>query len=229
MTNIQKRLFSMQDDEYREFNSKLIPTVDERRVIGVRIPHIRKYAKELFKSGQYAEFIKNLPHEYFEEDNLHAFILEQITDYDELIFQLDRFLPFVDNWATCDSMNLKALGKYPEKTKQNALRWINSDDEYAVRYGILLLMKYFLGENFTPDVLETVAAVRRDRYYINMMISWFFATALAKQYESAIVYISECRLSTWCHNKTIQKATESFRITAEQKENLKAHKKTPTH
>lgn len=217
MTDIQKILFSLQDKKYRDFNAKLIPTVDKSTVIGVRIPDLRKYAKELHKNGQGADFIKKLPHKYFEENNLHAFLIEKITDFDSVVNELDRFLPYVDNWATCDSMNPKVLAQYPEKTKEQALRWICSEHTYTVRYGIGLLMRYFLDDNFTTDILETVATIRSDEYYVNMMIAWFFATVLAKQYDAAIPYITEYRLDKWCHNKTIRKAIESYRITDDQK------------
>lgn len=229
MTEVQKKLFSLRDEEYREFNSGLIPTVDKARIIGVRIPEVRKYAKELYRNGQGREFIKNLPHEYFEEDNLHAFILEQFTDIDELISELDKFLPFVDNWATCDSMNPKLFKKYPEIVKKNAIRWINSDDTYAIRYGILLLMKHFLDDNFSCEIADIVAEIKSEEYYVNMMTAWFFATALSKQYDSILPYIMEYRLSEWCHNKAIQKATESNCIAPEQKTELRQYKKTPTH
>ena len=229
MTEIQKKLFSLRDEEYREFNSKLIPTVNKDRVIGVRIPEVRKYAKELYGNGQGREFIKNLPHGYFEEDNLHAFILEQITDVDELISQLDKFLPYVDTWATCDSMNPKVFAKYPEVVMKNAVRWINSDDTYSIRYGILLLMKHFLGDNFSCEIADIVAEIKSEEYYVNMMIAWFFATALSKQYDRILPYIKNDKLGLWCHNKTIQKAIESNCLTPEQKTELRRYKKTPTH
>lgn len=221
MTEIQKMLFALQDEKYRDFNAKLIPTVDKSTVIGVRTPDLRKLANELWKSGQGSQFIKNLPHKYYEENNLHAFLLEKITDFDEAVKELIKFLPFVDNWGTCDSMNPKVFAKYPEKTKAQALEWINSTHTYTVRYGIGLLMRYFLDESFTPDVLETVAKIKSEEYYINMMIAWFFATALTKQYDATLPYITEQKLSKWCHNKTIQKAVESYRIPTETKEYLK--------
>ncbi len=227
MTEIQKTLFTMSDEKYRDFNAKLIPTVDKSTVIGVRTPDLRKLAKELLKNGQGREFIKNLPHKYYEENNLHAFLLEKITDFDEAVKELDKFLPFVDNWATCDSMNPKVFAKYPERTKQQALLWVNSEHTYTVRYGIGLLMRYFLDDNFTLDVLEAVAAIRSDEYYINMMIAWFFATALAKQYDSAVKYIENNSLDKWVHNKTIQKAVESYRIADETKKYLRTLKKLP--
>lgn len=229
MTEIQIKLFQLQDEKYRDFNAKLIPTVNKSTVIGVRTPDLRKFANELLKNGQGSEFIINLPHKYYEENNLHAFLLEKITDFNILVKELDRFLPFVDNWATCDSMNPKVFAKYPEKTKKQALLWIKSKHTYTVRYGIGLLMRYFLDENFTEDVLQTVAAVKSDEYYINMMIAWFFATALAKQYNSTVLYLYNNNLDKWIHNKTIQKAVESYRIPDETKKHLRTLKKTPVN
>ena len=229
MMYIKRRMFALADENYRGFNSKLIPTVDKSTVIGIRIPALRKLARELWKNGYGYEFMQNLPHEYFEENNLHAFLIEKIADFNTVVTELDRFLPFVDNWATCDSMNPKVFAKYPEKTKIQAEKWIKSDHVYTRRYGIGLLMRHFLDENFSPDVLEIVASIRSDEYYVNMMIAWFFATALAKKYDYALTYITENKLSDWCHNKTIQKAVESYRITDEQKVKLKTYKKTPTH
>lgn len=226
--DIKRILFALADENYRGFNATLIPTVDKSTIIGVRIPVLRKLANELHKSGYGFEFIRQLPHDYFEENNLHAFIIEKITDFDKAVEELDKFLPYVNNWATCDSMNPKVFGKYPEKTKIQALKWIESDHVYTVRFGIGLLMRHFLEENFSGDVLETVASITSDEYYVNMMIAWFFATALAKQYDSTLPYITENKLSNWCHNKTIQKAVESYRITDEQKRMLKSYKKTPT-
>lgn len=224
MTDIQKKLFALRDEEYRDFNAKLLPTVPKETVIGVRTPQLRKLAKELLKDGTGHEFIKVLPHEYYEENNLHGFLIEMIKEYDELLSQLDRFLPFVDNWATCDTMKPKLLGKYPEKTKAKAIDWINTDDVYTIRYGIGVLMTYFLDDNFSPDVLGIVADIKSEEYYVNMMIAWFFATALAKQYDATLPYITEHRLSLWCNNKTIQKAVESYRISDEQKKYLKEYK-----
>ena len=224
MTEIQTRLFELRDEKYRDFNAKLIPNVDKSTVIGVRTPDLRRLASELWKSGEGREFIKILPHDYYEENNLHAFIIEKIKDFDELIAELERFLPFVDNWATCDGLKPKVLAKYPERTKAKALEWISSLKTYTVRYGIGVLMVHFLDDNFTPDILKTVANVRSEEYYVNMMIAWFFATALAKQYEATLPYITEHRLSPWCNNKTIQKAVESYRITDEQKAFLREYK-----
>ncbi len=221
MENIQKELLSMADGEYKEFSAKLMPTVCKDKVIGIRIPVLRKFAKTL---TDYEDFLQNLPHKYFEEDNLHAFLIEREKDFDRCIEKLDAFLPFVDNWATCDSMKPKVLKKEPEKLLLHINRWINSKDIYAVRYGINLLMSFYLDDNFDEKYLKLVADVKFDEYYINMMRAWFFATALAKQYEKALPYIEEKLLDKWTHNKTIQKAVESFRITKEQKAYLKTLK-----
>ena len=221
MENIQKELLSMADGEYKEFSAKLMPTVCKDKVIGIRIPVLRKFAKTL---TDYEDFLQNLPHKYFEEDNLHAFLIEREKDFDRCIEKLDAFLPFVDNWATCDSMKPKVLKKEPEKLLAHINRWINSNDVYAVRYGINLLMSFYLDDNFDEKYLKLVADVKTDEYYINMMRAWFFATALAKQYDKTLPYIEEKVLDKWTHNKTIQKAVESFRITKEQKAYLKTLK-----
>ena len=211
----------MADGEYKEFSAKLMPTVCKDKVIGIRIPVLRKFAKTL---TDYEDFLQNLPHKYFEEDNLHAFLMEREKDFDRCIEKLDAFLPFVDNWATCDSMKPKVLKKEPEKLLAHINRWINSNDVYAVRYGINLLMSFYLDDNFDEKYLKLVADVKTDEYYINMMRAWFFATALAKQYDKTLPYIEEKVLDKWTHNKTIQKAVESFRITKEQKAYLKTLK-----
>ena len=221
MDNIQKELLSMADGEYKEFSAKLMPTVCKDKVIGIRIPVLRKFAKTL---TDYEDFLQNLPHKYFEEDNLHAFLIEREKDFDRCIEKLDAFLPFVDNWATCDSMKPKVLKKEPEKLLLHINRWINSKEVYAVRYGINLLMSFYLDDNFDAKYLRLVADIKSDEYYINMMRAWYFATALAKQYEKALPYIEEKLLDKWTHNKTIQKAVESFRITKEQKIYLKTLK-----
>ena len=218
MTEIQKDLYKMEDKKYCEFNSKLIPTVDKSRIIGIRIPCLRKYAKSL---ENYNGFFNELPHKYFEEDNLHAFLIEREKDFDECIRLLDNFLPYVDNWATCDSMKPAVLKKEPERLLEHIKKWIASEHIYAVRYGINLLMSFYLDEKFSPEYHGLVAAISSDEYYINMMRAWYFATALAKQYEYTLPYIEKNMLDLWTHNKTITKATESFRVGEEQKSYLK--------
>ncbi len=224
--NIPAKLFELQDLAYKEFHSKLMPTINPDVIIGVRTPHLRKLAKELLKTEPdvVKAFMTNLPHTYYEENNLHAFLLESIKDYNECIKALDVFLPYVDNWATCDSMSPKVFGKYPEELFFQITVWLKSDHTYTVRYAIGLLMRYYLDEQFEEKHLELVAGISSEEYYINMMRAWYFATALAKQYESALPWLTDKRLDMWTHNKTIQKAVESYRITKEQKNYLKSLK-----
>ena len=224
MTDLQKRLFKMQDLKYRDFHSKLMPNVPYDAVIGVRVPELRKFSKEFAKTEESRAFIKQLPHKYYEENNIHAFVLEQIRDYDTAIMETEKFLPYIDNWATCDMFLPKAFKRNTDKLILKINEWIKSDDTYTVRYAIGLLLKLYLDEGFRAEYLQTVAAVRSDEYYVNMMIAWYFATALAKQYDVTISYIIEKRLDTWTHNKAIQKAIESNRISKETKEYLKGFK-----
>ena len=219
---IKEELFSMGESGYRDFSASLIPTVDKGRVIGIRIPVLRKYAKSL---DCYEDFLADLPHEYFEEDNLHAFLIERERDFDKCIKLLNTFLPYVDNWATCDSMKPKVLKNVPEKLLVHIRGWIMSSDVYAVRYAINLLMSFYLDEAFDKSYLELVSSVKSDEYYINMMRAWYFATALAMQYDSAIRFIENQMLDLWTHNKTIQKAIESCRITDTQKAYLRKLKR----
>ncbi len=223
--DIQKQLFELQDLAFRDFNAKLIPNIDRKTVIGVRTPQLKVLAKELYKSGEYAPFLRALPHQYFEENQLHAFILSQIPDFETATDELERFLPYVDNWATCDQLVLKAIAKRPERMLDKIEVWLASDRVYTVRFAIGLLMRYFLDGRFSAEYLEKVAAVRSDEYYINMMIAWYFATALAKQYDAALPYFQEKCLSQWTHNKAIQKARESYRVTDAHKAELKGLKR----
>ena len=224
---IKSELLILQDKSYKEFHSKLMPTINLDCIIGIRVPVLRNYVKTLFNENSLQElnsFLKNLPHEFYEENNIHAFLIEKITNFEECISYIDEFLPFVDNWATCDMMNPKIFKKYPDKLLKKIYQWINSDSVYTVRFGIGMLMRFFLDENFETKYLDLVSSVKSDEYYINMMRAWFFATALAKQYEQTFIYIKNYSLDKWTHNKTIQKANESFRITKEQKEQLKKYK-----
>lgn len=225
---IQKELFEMQDLKYRDFHSKLMPTVDKEKVIGVRIPQLRKYASSFLKLSsreEINEFMHTLPHQYYEEDNLHAFIIEKIKDYEECINALNAFLPYIDNWATCDMMNPKVLKKEPERLLEQVKVWMKAKETYVVRFAMGCLMNYYLEENFTTECADLVAEVQSEEYYIQMMQAWYFATALAKQYDAVLPYLLEHRLSMWVHNKTIQKAVESYRITTEQKDYLKTLKR----
>lgn len=228
MRNIENKvvesLFSMQDLEYKRFHAKLIPNVDEELVIGVRTPVLRKFAKDFAKTDEAKEFIQILPHKYYEENNLHGFILEQIKDYDECIAEVERFLPYVDNWATCDLMSPKIFQKNLPKLLEKIKVWIKSDDTYTIRFAIEMLMKYFLDDTFDILYPEMVAKVKSDEYYVNMMIAWYFATALAKQYDSILPFIENKKLEKWTHNKAIQKAVESRRIAQEQKDYLRTLK-----
>ena len=221
---IVKRLFELQDKEYKEFHSKLMPTVDPENIIGVRTPALRKLAAELWKEGAANDFMAQLPHHYYEENNLHGFFIEKIKDYNEAVAELDKFLSYVDNWATCDLISPKVFKKHPEELFMKIKEWIKSDDTYTVRFGLGMLMSHFLDEHFTPEVLDLAASVRSEEYYINMMIAWFFATALTKQYDSAVRYIEEKKLDVWTHNKAIQKAVESYRVPADTKAYLKTLK-----
>ena len=221
---ISEHLFELQDTEYRDFQSKLIPTVDAKCFIGVRTPDLRKYASALAKQEDITVFLNSLPHKYFDENQLHAFIISGMKDYDRCIEELNRFLPYVDNWATCDQMSPKVFKKHRAELSDQISVWIESDHTYTVRFGIGMLMEHYLDEDFDPKYPAMAAAIRSEEYYINMMIAWYFATALAKQYETILPFIEERRLDAWTHNKSIQKAVESNRITAEQKAYLKTLK-----
>ena len=222
---IRKELFLLRDEKYGEFQAKLIPNADPETVIGVRTPALRKYAKELIRREDVSGFLDALPHEYFDENQLHAFLISEMKDYEHCIREVERFLPYVDNWATCDQMSPKVFKKHRSELLLRIREWIRSDRTYTIRFGVGMLMQHFLDEDFDSAYPEMVAELRSDEYYVNMMIAWYFATALAKQYETVLPYLEEKRLDTWTHNKTIQKAVESCRITAEQKEYLKTLKR----
>lgn len=215
--DIQQELFALQDLSYRDFHAKLMPTVDKARVIGVRTPKLRAFAKEFGKTEEAKEFLKVLPHQYYEENNLHGLLIEQIKDYPTLIRELNRFLPCIDNWATCDLLTVRVVKKHLDTFTEEVERWLASDHTYTIRFGIGMLMRYYLEEHFSLEYLEKVAKIRSEEYYVNMMRAWYFATALAKQYEAIFPFLEEKRLDAWTHNKTIQKAIESYRITQEQK------------
>ncbi len=213
---LQKRLFELQDLKYRDFQCRLMPTVDSETVIGVRTPELRKLAREYAKNPD-IDFLKTLPHRYYEENNLHGFLIETIRDYDGVISALDAFLPYVNNWATCDLMRPKVFKKHLPELLEKIREWLQSDHTYTIRFGIKMLMCFYLDEQFKPEYLALVAGVKSQEYYVNMMIAWYFATALAKQYDAALPYIQLGCLGAWTHNKTIQKAIESYRITDQQK------------
>lgn len=224
MNNIREQLFLLADESYRDFHSKLIPTVEKEKIIGVRTPILRKFAKDFFKSGEYEDFLNTLPHEYYEESNLHAFLIEQIKDYDTAMEKTKEFLPYVDNWATCDMFMPKIFAKNKEKVLEEAKKMINSTETYTIRYGIGILMKLFSDSNFNEKYLEYVCNVKSEEYYVNMMRAWYFATLLSKHYEKTVAYIKEKRLDAWTHNKAVQKAVESNRIDKKTKEYLKTLK-----
>ena len=224
MEKIVKELFEMQDEKYRDFQSALIPGSDLEKVIGIRTPLLRKYAKNLPLEDAKA-FLLELPHEYFDENQLHAFIVSEIKDIDACIKEVNTFLPYVDNWATCDQMSPVIFKKHKDKLLVEVKRWIASSETYTVRFGIKMLMQHFLNEDFNLEYPEMVAKIQSEEYYVKMMIAWYFATALAKQYDSVIPFIEEGRLEKWTHNKAIQKAIESYRITTEQKKYLRSLKK----
>ena len=217
--DIRKTLLSMQDAKYRDFHARLMPNIDKNKIIGVRVPKIRTLAKEI--KNDTGDFLEKLPHKYYEENNLHALLVSQIPDFDECIEKLNRFLPYVDNWATCDIMSPKSFKKNKEKLLLQIENWIKSGHTYTVRFGIEMLMTHFLDDDFDEKYLEQVSLIKSDEYYINMMIAWYFATALAKKWDFAVKYLEDARLSQWVHNKTIRKAVESYRITEKQKEYLK--------
>lgn len=221
---IVTELFKMRDVDYAQFQGKLIPTVSADRVIGVRTPALRAFAKDLYKDPDIDEFLCATPHQYFDEDQLHAFVISLEKDFDKCIALLEEFLPFIDNWATCDQLSPKCFKKEQKKLLSYIKVWIKSNHTYTVRFAIGMLMQHYLDDGFKTEYADMVAEVRSDEYYINMMIAWYFATALAKQYESIVPYIEERRLAVWVHNKAIQKSVESYRITAEQKEYLKTLK-----
>ena len=221
---IREELFKLQDKKYRDFQSKLIPNINLDAVIGVRTPELRKLAKKFEKEEKISEFLNNLPHKYFDENQLHAFILSERKDYKKCIEELNTFLPFIDNWATCDQLSPKIFKKNKTDLLKEINKWISSTHTYTVRFGIGMLMQHFLDEDFDIKYPKMIAKIRSEEYYINMMIAWYFATALAKQYDSITPFIENKKLDKWTHNRSIQKAVESYRITPEQKEYLKSLK-----
>ncbi|MBE5848825.1 MAG: DNA alkylation repair protein [Lachnospiraceae bacterium] len=221
---IINNLNSLSDSKYRDFQIKLIPGKTSDQMIGVRTPDLRSYAKELSKRDDISDFLNNLPHKYFDENQLHAFVISLMKDYDKCMCEVERFLPYVDNWATCDQMSPKIFKKNKEKLLEKIRDWIASDKTYTIRFGIKMLMEHFLDDDFDLQYPDMVASVRSEEYYVNMMIAWYFATALAKQYDSILPYIEEKRLDTWTHNKAIQKSIESYRITDDQKSYLRSLK-----
>lgn len=221
---IQKELFALQDTAYRDFQAKLIPNLENGSMIGVRTPALRKLAKQMARREDIGVFLETLPHTYFDENQLHAFIISERKDFAQCVTELAAFLPFIDNWATCDQLSPKIFRKHRQELLSYIREWIASDRTYTVRFAVGMLMEHFLDEDFHPAYPEMVSKIRSDAYYINMMIAWYFATALAKQYETVLPYMEEARLAPWTHNKAIQKSLESNRITPQQKVYLRSLK-----
>ena len=221
---ITEKLFESRDEKYAEFQSRLTPTVPKDKFIGVRVPDVRKLAKEIYKEEDWRTFTDCLPHEYYDENMLHGLIISEIKDYDECIARVDRFLPYVDNWAVCDIMSPKVFKKHKPELMVKIREWSASPLVYTCRFGVEMLMSHFLDADFKAEYLEIPAGVHSDEYYVNMMLAWFYATALAKQWDDTVIYLTDRKLDKWVHNKIIQKACESYRITPKQKEYLKSLK-----
>lgn len=223
MKEITQYLFSQEDQKYRDFTLPLIPNIDRETFIGVRLPVLKKYAKELEKESR-EEFLRSLPHKYHEENILHAFILSNIKDFDEYIRYVDEFLPFITNWSVCDTLCNKYLNKYKDELIQIIYKWLESKEIYRVRYAVKCLMNYYLSEDFKEEHIEHVAKIKLDDYYIQMMIAWYLATGLAKNYDQFIKVIENHTFDKSIHNKAIQKAVESYRVREEHKIYLKTLK-----
>lgn len=223
---IQDTLLALRDEPYGAFQSKLIPTVRCEAIIGVRTPALRKLAKQLSKQADTEDFLRTLPHTFFEEDQLHAFILSEMREFAPCVEAVERFLPFVNNWATCDQMSPKSFGKHREELTEYIRTWLAANEPYTVRFAVKMLMEHFLGDAFDLRYPQAVASLRSEEYYVNMMIAWYFATALAKQYDAVLPFLQTRQLAPWVHNKTIQKALESYRIPPERKEYLRTLKRT---
>jgi len=222
---IQKELFALQDKEYMRFLSKLTPNISEDTIIGVRIPEIRKLAKKLVKNNEDEDFLKELPHKYYDENLLHGAIISESKNFEKCIKLLDNFLPFIDNWAVCDTISPKIFKKHKKELIEKIKEWSQSDKTYTCRFGVEMLMTHFLDEDFKKEYLEMVANIHSEEYYVKMVIAWFFATALAKQWDYAVIYLENNRLDVWVHNKTIQKARESLKILEDKKGYLKGLKR----
>lgn len=225
MKEITDLLMELKDEEYANFHRKLIPNILPEKVIGVRTPALRKLAKQISRENYCRDFLKELPHFYYDENQLHGFIISEIKDFDACMEELEAFLPFIDNWATCDQTSPKIFKKRKEDLLPYIRKWLDSEHTYTIRFGIGMLMQHFLDEDFLPEYLAMVSGIQSEEYYVNMEIAWYMATALAKQWDATIPYIEQGKMDVWVHNKTIQKARESYRITKEQKEYLKGLKR----
>ncbi len=223
--NVKEAIYVQKEDEYARFLRPLIPSVDPDTILGVRIPFLRKLAKTVANTEEGNAFLNELPHAYFEENILHAVLLSYIKSADECLEALERFLPYIDNWSVCDTIKPKALAKDNALFLSRIKEWLKSGHTYTCRLGIKMLMDYYLGENYDPGLVPLPSRIRSEEYYVNMMIAWYYATALAKRWDDAIRILEGNLLPTWVHNKTIQKARESFRVSEEQKDYLKSLKR----
>lgn len=221
-SEILKSLYAAQDVVYRDFNAKLIPNISREKIIGVRTPMLRKMAKDMLKSGKYKDFILSLPHQYFEENQLHAFILSDLKDYDITVKEVDKFLPYVDNWATCDQMSPCSFRTNQDELLKYIVKWIKSKHTFAVRFGVLCLMRYFLDDNFDAEYTNMVVNIKSKEYYVNMMCAWYFATAAAKHFDKILPYLQKGKIDEWTRLRAIQKALESYRVSNKHKEQLRA-------
>lgn len=221
---IYKELQALKEKEYANFQAKLVPTIEPSTILGIRVPKLRALAKSYIRDQECQVFLDSLPHNYYDENMLHAILISEMKDYDKCINRLEAFLPYVDNWAVCDIMSPKLFKRYKEDLMTRIKVWMASEETYTIRFGLGMLMAHFLDEDFRPEYLDMASCIRSDEYYVNMMIAWFFATALAKQWEVSLPYIEDKKLDDWTHKKAIQKARESLRISKEKKEYLKGLK-----
>ena len=219
--DLKSELLKVKDDKYKEFQSKLVPNISKDIILGVRTPDLRRIAKELFVSKEYKSFLNELPHKYYEENLIHFFVISMIKDFDECIKETEKFLPYVDCWPVSDQATPKVFKKHHDKLLSYIKKWIKSKHIYTSRFGIRILMNEYLGEDFKPEYLKLVSSIKSEDYYLKMMVAWYFATALAKQYDETIPYFEKHILSDWEHKKAIQKACESFRVSNSHKEYLK--------
>ena len=223
--SVTERLLALRDPDYAAFAAKLVPTIPPERVLGVRIPQLRALARELYGTPEAEDFLTRLPHGLQEENHLHALLLERRKDFGQCLAEVERFLPYVDNWAVCDTLRPKAFARRRAELLPHVFRWLDSGETYTVRFGLGMLMANYLDDAFEPRFLDRAAEIRSDEYYVNMMIAWYFATALAKQYDAALPFLEQGRLERWTHNKTIQKAVESYRVSDEHKAALRLLRK----
>ncbi len=226
VNEIQNEIFKLQDKKYRDFQAKLIPNINPKTIVGVRTGELRILAKQLFKQNDFSDFLNSLAHKYFEENQLHSFIISEIKDFDSCIFEVNKFLPFIDNWATCDQMLPKVFKEHKDELLEYINIWLFSENTstYAIRFAIKNLMTYFLGTNFNLAYPNMILKIHSQEYYINMMIAWYFSEGLVKQYNSILPILENKMLEKWTHNKTIQKAIESYRLSKEQKVYLRTLK-----